>query len=99
MATKTELLKKSQQAIGDYIKLSAYLFGEDAPQDVNEIPKNNPFFKDIKEIAEEMELDWEKMSHSDSNRVMLNILAEYFCRIQQDENYHHQITVTFVPKS
>lgn len=95
MATKKELLEKSQKAIADYFELSKYLFGDDAPQDVNEIPEDNPFYESAKAIADEMGLDWENMSHEDSNRVMLNILADYYFSIQTDDKYVPVLTISF----
>lgn len=99
MATKKEALKESQKAFGQYFELSKYLFGDDAPNDVNEIPTDSPFYDTAKAIAEEMNLDWEKMSHEDSNRVMLNLLAEYYANIQTDEQYVPVLTITFTKKS
>lgn len=95
MATKKELLEQSQKAIGDYFELSKYLFGEDAPQDVNEIPEDNPFYESARAIADEMKLDWENMSHEDSNHVMLNLLADYYFSIQTDEKYTPVLTISF----
>lgn len=96
MATKKELLEQSQKAIGEYFELSKYLFGDDAPQDVNEIPKESQFYQMAKDFADEMELDWDNMSHEDSNRIMLNLLAEYFCNIfPEDENYRPVLTISF----
>lgn len=99
MATKKEALKESQKALGQYFELSKYLFSDDAPNDVNEIPADSPFYDTAKAIAEEMNLDWEKMSHEDSNRVMLNLLAEYYANIQTDEQYVPVLTITFTKKS
>lgn len=98
MATKKQQLEQSQQAIGDFIKLSDFLFGENAPTDVNEIPEEHPFYKDFKAISDEMELDWKNMEHADSNRVMLNVLAEYYYRIQPDEKYQPVVTISFTPR-
>lgn len=95
MATKKEILQKSQEAIGNYFKLSKYLFGEDAPYDVNEIPEDNPFYEDAKAISDEMGLDWKNMSHEDSNRVMLNMVAEAFAAIEPDEHYDTVLTISF----
>lgn len=95
MATKKELLEKSQKAIGDYFSLSKYLFGEDAPVDVNEIPKESPFYETARSLSDEMELDWDNMSHEDSNRVMLNLLSEYFYNIDVDEKYKPVLTISF----
>lgn len=96
MATKKEQLEKAQQAIADYINLSKYLFGDDAPLDVNEIPEDSPYFQTAKDIADAMELDWKQMSHEDSNRVMLNLLSEYFYAIQpEDAEYKPVLTISF----
>lgn len=95
MATKKEVLEQSQKAIAEFFKLSQYLFGEDAPFDVNEIPEDHPFYESAKDIAEEMELDWKNMSHDDSNRVMLNMLADAFAAIQPDEKYDAVLTISF----
>lgn len=95
MATKKELLEKSQKAIGDYFSLSKYLFGDDAPIDVNEIPKESPFYETARSLSDEMGLDWDNMSHEDSNRVMLNLLSEYFYNIDVDEKYKPVLTISF----
>lgn len=95
MATKKELLEQSQKAIADYFELSKYLFGDDAPQDVNEIPTDSPFYESAKAIADEMGLDWDNMSHEDSNRVMLNILSDYWFSIQTDDQYKPVLTISF----
>lgn len=95
MATKKELLEQSQKAVGQYFELSKYLFVDDAPQDVNEIPSDNPFYESAKAISDEMGLDWENMSHEDSNRVMLNLLSDYFFSIQTDENYTPVLNISF----
>lgn len=95
MATKKELLEQSQKAIGDFFSLSKYLFGDNAPADVNEIPEDNRFYKDARALADEMELDWKNMSHEDSNRVMLNLMSDYFYRIDVDEKYKPVLTISF----
>lgn len=95
MATKKELLEKSQQAIGDYFKLSDFLFGENAPNDINELSEDSPYYETAKELSDEMGLDWNDMSHEDSNRLMLNLLAEYYASIQPDDKYQPVLTVTY----
>lgn len=96
MATKKELLEQSQKAIGDYFELSKYLFGDDAPQDVNQIPADSKFYQTAREIADEMGLDWDDMSHEDSNRVMLNLLGEYFLGVATDDDkYRPVLTISF----
>ena len=95
MATKKEVLQKSQEAIANYFQLSKFLFSEDAPYDVNEIPQDSPFYESAKAISDEMELDWENMSHEDSYRVMINMLADAFAAIEPDEHYDAVLTISF----
>lgn len=95
MATKKELLEQSQKAIGDFFSLSKYLLGYEAPYEINEIPKDNPFYETARAISDEMKLDWDNMSHDDSNRVIINLLAEYFCCIKVDDKYEPVLTISF----
>ena len=95
MATKKEVLEQSQQAIANFFQLSKFLFGEEAPYDVNEIPEDNPHYENAKVISEEMGLDWNNMSHEDSNRVMLNMLGAAFAAIEPDELYDAVLTISF----
>ena len=95
MATKKELLEQSQQAIGEYFKLSDFLFGDSAPNDINELPTDSPYYETARMLSDEMGLNWEDMTHEDSNRVMLNLLAEYYASIQSDEKYRPVLTITF----
>lgn len=95
MATKKEVLEQSQKAIATFFQLSKFLFGEDAPYDVNEIPEDNPHYESAKAISDEMELDWNNMTHEDSNRVMLNMLGDAFAAIEPDEHYDAVLTISF----
>lgn len=95
MATKKELLEQSQKAIGDYFKLSDFLFGESAPNDINELTEESPYYEIARELSDEMGLNWEKMTHEESNRVMLNLLGEYYASIQPDSKYQPVLTITY----
>lgn len=95
MAAKKEVLEQSQKAIANFFQLSKFLFGEEAPYDVNEISEDNPHYESAKAISDEMELDWKNMSHDDSNRVMLNMLADAFNAIEPDEHYDAVLTISF----
>lgn len=99
MSSKKEELEKTQKAFESFFSLVKYLFADDAPYDVNEIPEDSPFHEDAKAISEEMGLDWEKMSHDDSNRVMLNILSDYYHAIEPNEGYEAVLTVSFKKKA
>lgn len=100
MATNKETLEQSKKQLMEYLSLSKLLFADadSAPNDINELLPDNPFYPTARDIAEEMGLDWEKMSHEDSNRVMLNLLAEYYAAIQTDEDYIPILTITFQKK-
>lgn len=95
MSTKKEQLEQCQKAIGEYFQLSDYLFGDTAPLDVNEIPQDNPYYEAAKLLADDMGLNWDGMSHEDSNRVMLNLLSEYYYRIKPDEKYQPVLSISF----
>lgn len=95
MATKKELLEQSQKAIGEFFKISDFLLGDNAPYDINELEDDNPYYETAKELADEMEVDWEKMTHEESNRVVINLLAEYYARIQPDDKYKPVLSITF----
>ena len=95
MATKKELLEQSQKAIGEFFKISDFLLGDNAPYDINELKDDNPYYETAKELADEMEVDWEKMTHEESNRVVINLLAEYYARIQTDDKYKPVLSITF----
>lgn len=62
-----------------FIELSRYLFGSKNPiYDISEMPGTSDFFTDAVRIAEQLEIDWETMSHEDSNRIMLALLEDYY---------------------
>lgn len=96
MSSTKELLVESQKAIGEYIELSNYLFAEDAPLQINDIPSNNKFYPVAHEIVEELGLKWDNVNRNDSNRIMLEMLAEYFVRIKDVEGFKPLITVSFM---
>lgn len=89
------MLADSQQAFGEFIELCKYLFGDDAPQDMNEIPSDNQFYPVAKDIAKETKIDWDKMTHAESNSLMLNLLADYWDQIAQVEGYKPVLTINF----
>lgn len=63
-----------------YIALSKYLFasGEKAIYDINEIPKDNEFYQAAKATAKSLGVNWKKMTHEESNRVMLALLEDTY---------------------
>ena len=68
--------------------------GDRSPYDINEIKEDNEFYKPAKNLAEELEIDWEKMTHEESNRIMLALLDEYYNRIMVDKDYRFTMSVT-----
>lgn len=73
-------LEKVRESYFRYINLSRYLFGsgDAAVYDVNEIPKDNEFYNLARSLAASMDIDWNNMSHEDSNRIMLAMLDDTY---------------------
>lgn len=70
-----------------YIELSKYLFGSKNPiYDINEIPEDNQFYSMAKSIADQLGVDWESMSHEDSNRIMLALLEDTYVAMAKVAN-------------
>lgn len=63
-----------------YISLSKYLFAQDDKgiYNMNEIPKDNEFYSPAREIAKELNISWENMTHEESNRIMLALLEDTY---------------------
>ena len=72
--------KKTLEAFFRYYELSRLLFGQ------TDIPKTNKFYELAKEIAKQLEIDWENMTHEESNRVMLALLEDSFNLIRDIED-------------
>lgn len=51
------------------------------------MPETSDFHDDAVRIAKDLNLSWERMTHANSNRIMLALLEEYFQNMQHiDEN-------------
>lgn len=104
MAKEKQEKKKSENEIGKeatemvlaFFRLSTLLFGlgERSPYDINELKEDSEFYKPAKELAEELGIDWDKMSHEESNRIMLSLLDDYYNQINVDDNYKFTLQVT-----
>lgn len=73
--------EKSVKAYDRYFRLSQLLFNEDSddcPYRMNDLKDGNDFYKDAKAMADELKIDWEKMTDEESNRIMLNLLGDAF---------------------
>ncbi len=90
----SEIEKLATERVVDYFKMSTLLFGKNAPYDINELKEDSEFFKPAKELADELEIDWQKMTHEESNRIMLSLLDDYFNKINVDGDYSFTLTVT-----
>ncbi len=94
--TKEQVQDTSLQRVLDYFSLSKRLFGmgDNSPYDINELKEDEPYYKVAKSIADELEIDWKKMTHEESNRIMLALLDEYYNRIMVDKDYRFTMSVT-----
>lgn len=82
-----EKLEKIKKAWADYINLSKLLFsGTVDIYDINELDEKNEFYAHAKELAKEMEISWENMTHEESNSIMLALLEDYYNYMRPDEN-------------
>ena len=82
-----EKIEEIKKAWADYINLSKLLFsGTVDIYNINALDEKNEFYAHAKELAEEMEISWEKMSHEDSNRIMLAMLEDYYNFMRPEEN-------------
>lgn len=93
-----QLTEAATAACISYFKLSSLFFKNDNIYNVNEIPESNEFHKPAKAMAEELEIDWEKMSHEDSNRIVINLLADAFIAMNVDGDFNYNLQVNAIPK-
>lgn len=97
---EVEVRTKAIEKVITYFKLSTLLFGmgDKSPYDINELKEDNEFYKPAKDLAEELEIDWEKMTHEESNRIMLSLLDDYFNQINVDGDYKFTLLVNIEKK-
>ena len=78
-------LVDASDALMHYWELSKYLFArtKELVYDVKEIPDNLPYAALAREIAEDLNIKWDKMTHDDSNRIMLAMLEDTYNRIAE----------------
>lgn len=78
-----------------FFMLSNFLLkdSDSTPYNVNDIKEGNEFYETAKVLCDELEIDWEKMNHEESNRVMLAMLEDAFNAINVDSNYKLTITI------
>lgn len=93
----SEKSKEYVAPMGKYLRLSQLLFNEDSddcPYLMNELKETSMFYKDAKAMAKELEIDWEKMTSEESNRIMLNLLSDAFMACKPDKEYKLNVKYT-----
>lgn len=72
-------------ALKGYLELSKFLFADPDTSiyDVNEMEPDETFYAPAKEIAKELKIGWDDMSHEDSNRIMLLMLERAYQKIKE----------------
>lgn len=94
-------LKAIRTAYFNYLELSSYLFGkgDEGIYDINEMPETHKFYHYAKEISAQLEIDWDKMTHEESNRIMLALLEDLYQEIgktvPKEERKHLVVEATF----
>lgn len=99
-------VEREVRAFDKFLKLSSLLFDEDnenCPYRMNELKKDNVFYKEAKAMADELEIDWDKMTDEESNRIMLNLLGDSYMAIKPEEvgvgiNVTTSVEIKEVPK-
>lgn len=95
-----EIKEEASARLSKYFRLSSLLFGygDNSPYDINELKEDNEFYKPAKELAEELEIDWKKMTHEESNRIMLSLLDDFFNQINIDKSYRFMLRIDIEKK-
>lgn len=80
--------EREVKAFDKFFRLSSLLFDEDnenCPYRMNELKEDNVFYKEAKALAEELEIDWDKMTDEESNRIMVNLLGDSYMAIKPED--------------
>lgn len=95
-----ESLNNATIAVRDFFQMCNYFFGDNPPYEVKDIPENNAYHKLAVEICDEMQIDWDAMTHEDSNRIILAMLDDYFNQIREsaDEKVCIEIKASKIEK-
>lgn len=81
-------VEREVKAFDKYLRLSSLLFDEDnenCPYRMNELKEGNVFYKEAKALANELEIDWDKMTDEESNRIMLNLLGDSYMAMKPED--------------
>lgn len=82
---KQRLVEQMADALREYLDLSKFLFADpdNSIYDVNELEPDEQFYPLAKDLAKELKIGWEDMSHEDSNRIMLLMLEKAYQKIRE----------------
>lgn len=97
MTVLPEDKQKTLEQFFQYFELSRLLFDRGRKEDiynVSDIPDDNKFHQIARQTAQELDIKWSRMSHEDSNRVMLAMLEDAFNMIKDIENSKNIILKT-----
>lgn len=91
--------KKALKAWMEFTELCKLLFsgGEDCPYLINEL-KSGKWAKMARALAKEMEIDWKKMTTSESNAIMLAMLEDSYQQVRQDCNKNYVLRFDVIEK-
>ena len=86
-------------ALKEYLDLSKFLFADpdNSIYDVNELEPDEQFYPLAKELAVELKISWDDMSHEDSNRIMLLMLEKAYQKIREVSDSSN-VTIEFKVK-
>lgn len=78
---------KTLEQFFHFYDLSSLLFdrNKDEIYNVTDIPKDSKFHEEAQKMASQLGIDWNKMSHEESNRIMLAMLEDSFNLIRDIE--------------
>ena len=95
----SEKSKEFVAPMDKFLRLSSLLFNDEddeCPYRMNDLKESNPFYSDARNMAKELEIDWDKMTSEDSNRIMLNLLGDAFmaCKAAEGLGLHIKYEVS-----
>jgi len=80
-----------------YWMLSDELFNEKKPEifNITDLSEDSEFLDEAKCITKDLKLDWDHLTHDESNRIMLALLSSDFMSTKNVENVDNlQINIT-----
>lgn len=95
-----KIQKEATEKLLKFFRLCTNLFGlgDNSPYDINELSEDNEFHKQAVEMSKELEIDWKKMTHEESNRIMLAMLDDLFNSIRIADGYSFILNIVLRKK-